>query len=345
MISVFDGPSADSVWQQMAQAFRQPDGSRVQAGRGGETKEILHAAISIADPRQRWVVSRQPPLNPAFALAEVVWIMTGRRDLAFLEFWNRRFRDFVGPGPALHGAYGYRLRHHLGIDQLVRAYQALAHNPDTRQVVLQIWDSRIDLPQTNGMPADSDIPCNVISVPKIRDGKLEWLEIIRSNDLFLGVPHNLIQFTSMQEILAGWLGVECGTYNQISDSLHVYTRDEIHIRSSAPLAQIASNEDSLALPRKESEVVWQELGHRVELMITPELVHGELAHYSRWDAPQAYRNILAILVAETGRRRGWTDVANGAMAACTNPVYREMWNRWLTRVTSPPSARRRSEEI
>ena len=62
------------------------------------------------------VVSRKRPLNVAFALAEVVWIMTGRRDLKFLKFWNRRLPRFVGPGPELHGAYGHRLRGHLSSD-------------------------------------------------------------------------------------------------------------------------------------------------------------------------------------------------------------------------------------
>ena len=222
MISAFQGQSADNVWQQAAEAFRRSDGVRSQNSRGGPTREILHVVISIADPRQRWVVSREPPLNIAFVLAEVVWIMTGRRDLAFLEYWNSRYRDFVGPGPELHGAYGYRLRSHLGIDQLERAFQVLVHDPDTRQVVLQIWDSRIDLPAPDGTPANRDVPCNIAAMPKLRDGKLEWLQVIRSNDMFLGVPHNFVQFTSMQEILAGWLGVECGSYTQISDSLHVY---------------------------------------------------------------------------------------------------------------------------
>ena len=86
MISTFQGQSADNVWLQAAGAFRRSDGVRAQASRGGPTKEILHVAISIADPRQRWVVSREPPLNLAFALAEVIWIMTGRRDLAFLDY-------------------------------------------------------------------------------------------------------------------------------------------------------------------------------------------------------------------------------------------------------------------
>ena len=63
MISVFQGLSADAVWQQAASAFRRSDGVRSQDSRGGPTKEILHAATSITDPRQRWVVSREPPLN------------------------------------------------------------------------------------------------------------------------------------------------------------------------------------------------------------------------------------------------------------------------------------------
>ena len=78
----------------------------MQPGRGGTTKEILRAAITVNDPRQRWVASRQPPLNIAFALADVVWIMTGRNDLAFLEAWNSKLSDYVGKGPQLHGAYG-----------------------------------------------------------------------------------------------------------------------------------------------------------------------------------------------------------------------------------------------
>ena len=270
MISAFQGQSADNVWQQAAEAFRRSDGGRSQNSRGGPTREILHVAISIADPRQRWVVSREPPLNIAFALAEDVWIMTGRRDLAFLEYWNSRYRDFVGPGPELHGAYGYRLRSHLGIDQLKRAFQVLVHDPDTRQVVLQIWDSRIDLPAPDGTPANRDVPCNVAAMPKLRDGKLEWLQVIRSNDMFLGVPHNFVQFTSMQEILAGWLGVECGSYTQISDSLHVYDSRWEDVMASTALPRVSPNHDRLALPRQESDRAFRELERRVEQMIDPE---------------------------------------------------------------------------
>lgn len=330
MISTFQGESADSVWLQAADAFRRPEGVRAQNGRGGPTLEIPRVGFSVADPRQRWVVSRDPPLNLAFALAEVVWIMTGRRDLAFLHYWNRKYRDFAGSGPDLHGAYGYRLRRQLGVDQLERACQVLESNPDTRQVVLQIWDSPSDLPAPDGTPADEDVPCNIVSMPKIRDGKLEWLQVVRSNDLFLGVPHNFVQFTSLQEILAGWLGTECGPYTQISDSLHVYDRNRENLDASTALPDVAPNHDSLALPRQESADAFGDLEGRIERMVDPATEPDLLEGLAGWnDAPGAYRNMAVVLAAEALRRRKLPEAAERVMSRCTNPIYHQLWSRWL----------------
>ena len=333
MFRSFEGQTADHVWQQVVEAFRAGDGVLGQPGRGGSTREILRAAITVDDPRQRWVASRQPPLNVAFALADVVWIMTGRNDLAFLEAWNSKLADFVGKGPQLHGAYGHRLRHQLGVDQLTKAHQALSVNPNSRQVALQIWDSSADLPNSDGSPVDQDIPCNVLSLLKVRGGKLEWLQIVRSNDLFLGVPHNFVQFMCLQEVMAGWLGVECGAYHQVSDSLHLYEHDEESVFASAPLPDLPPNTDSLALPKEASEAAFSELGLRIERMTAPCLKREQLEEMAAWDeGPEAFRNMSAVLVSEAARRRRWPDIADQVMASCTNPVYNELWCRWLERV-------------
>jgi len=81
---------------------------------------------------------------------------------------------YTGPGKRYHGAYGHRLWCWFGFDQLERTYLALKNNPDSRQVVLHIWDPKIDLPDEEGRPAAPDVPCNVLSMLKVRDGKLEW---------------------------------------------------------------------------------------------------------------------------------------------------------------------------
>lgn len=332
MFRLFEGPTADHVWQEIVAAFQAGDGVLVQPGRGGNTKEILHAAISINDPRRRWIVSRRSPLNIAFAFAELVWIVAGRNDLAFLQAWNTRLPDYVGKGPKLHGAYGHRLRQKGGVDQLTRAYQALSSNPNTRQVVLQIWDSSADLPQPDGSPVNQDVPCNVFSLLKVRSGKLEWLQVIRSNDLYLGVPYDFVHFTSLQEIMAGWLGIDCGAYHQVSDSLHIYARDEESVFASALPSVLPSSTDTLALSKGSSEAAFRELELRVERMIAPDLQRDQLVRIAAWDdGPLAFRNMLAVLVSEAARRRGWSDISDRTMTNCTNPLYQELWRRWLDR--------------
>lgn len=332
MFRLFEGSTADQVWQNMVGAIRAGDGIRDQPSRGGPTKEILHAAITVNDPKQRWVSSRPSPMNLAFAIAEVVWTMTGRNDLAFLEPWNRRLPKYVGRGPKLHGAYGYRLRKKGGVDQLTRAYQSLLNIPNTRQVVLQFWDSSVDLPKPDGAPAALDIPCNVVSLLKVREGKLEWLQIIRSNDLFLGVPYNFVQFMSIQETMAGWLGIDCGAYHQVSDSLHVYDHDERDVQVSSLLPDLPLSTDSLAIAKEPSEAAFEELERRIERMIVPGLQRKQLERIAVWDeGPEAFRNMLAVLVSEIARRHKWLDFCHGTMATCTNPLYKELWSRWLNK--------------
>ena len=68
-----------------------------------------------------------------------------------------------------------------------------------------------------------DIPCNDIVMLKIREGKLITTIGNRSNDLHLGLPTNIFQFSFLTELIAGALGVELGTQTHNSQSLHVYS--------------------------------------------------------------------------------------------------------------------------
>ena len=328
---VFEGTTADEVWLLAAAQFEDSEAVREQSGRAGQTREILGAAFVIKNPRQRWIVSRQPAVNPAFALAEVVWIVSGRRDSAFLNYWNPKLPQFAGEGDKYHGAYGFRIRRHLGLDQLDRAYQALSSNPDTRQVVLQIWDSSVDFPLPDGRPADPDVPCNICSFAKIRAGRLEWMQVLRSNDLFLGVPHNFVQFTSLQEILAAWLGVEVGSYRHIADCLHVYTRDQENVSDPSPVSPQGNN-DTLRFTKPESDQLFREMGKRMDRMSSLFLTHKQLRRLAR--APQfptALRNWLLVVGADCARRRKWISLTYELMAECSNPALTQLWDRWLAR--------------
>lgn len=330
MFTPYSGRTADDVWRAALADFKKGE-SEGQAGRGGYTQEILHAALTIEDPRQRWIGSRAPAMNVAFALAEVVWILAGRRDLHFLDHWNKTYKDFAGDAPELHGAYGYRLRTAQGVDQIERAVQVLTHNPESRQVVLQIWDASSDLPGVTGEPVARDIPCNVVALLKVRGGSLHWNQVIRSNDLFLGVPHNVVQFTTLQEVVAGMIGVSVGPYHQVSDSLHVYERNGGDLAAS-PTSPVQESTDDLALPYRTAKRSIIEMERRAVALIEV-AVEDEARHVTEWeDGPRSYRNILSVLAAESHRRRGWYDLSAKVIAECTNPAYVDLWSRWLDRV-------------
>ena len=98
-------------------------------GRNGQTKELTHVCMSIADPTQRWVERRKPAISPAFAIAELVMIMNGNDEAALLNAWNPALPKYQGKYDRYPGAYGKRLRYSFGFDQINRAYDALKNNP------------------------------------------------------------------------------------------------------------------------------------------------------------------------------------------------------------------------
>jgi thymidylate synthase len=328
---MFEADSADEAWLIAVNALKEQSAEPRQHGRGGSTCELLHATLQIRNPRERWVVSRSPALSVAFAIVEVIGILAGRRDSAYLNFFNPRLPRFAGNGSSYHGAYGFRLRENAGFDQLDRACEALKNNPDGRQVVLQIWDSAKDFPAANGLPVAPDIPCNVCSMLKIRDGKLEWVQVMRSNDLFKGLPYNFVQFTTLHEVMAGWVGVEVGSYIHFSDSLHVY-EEEIDLAFGSAHQAAPPNNDSLVMPKKSSDAIWAEMNRRVDLLVSGRFAERMLETLATVDdAPQAFTNLMAIVVADAAMRHGRMETALNAANACKNRLLYSLWLRWHKR--------------
>jgi thymidylate synthase len=334
MIKTFEGDTADEIWRNAAEALVSGDDSLRQDSRLGPMREYLHCSLHLRDPRQRWVLSRQPSMNPAFAIAELVWILQGRNDASFPNYWNPGLPRFSGRGETYYGAYGHRLRGSLGLDQIERAYQVLAANPNSRQVVLQIWDGQKDMPRLDGTPQDADIPCNIVAMPKVRQGKLEWLQIMRSNDLFLGTPHNFVQFTSLQEIMAGWLGIEAGSFVLMSDSLHIYEHDMDNLKIHR-IAPAALNTDSLALPKEEFERVLPIVGSLMDELRTETLLPARFIEViGGIELPTSWRNLLCIVAADAARRRNWVAETVAASSQCTNPALNAAWKAWVERCIS-----------
>lgn len=340
-----EASSADSAWTQAARELI-ASGQLVDS-RDEPTRELRHVVMAIENPRDRIVFAR--PMNPAFAVAEVLWILAGANDARFLEYWNPKMAESVDPGSRTrYGAYGHRLgcrpkisqeaartlrlperAGSVPFDQLRGAFEALRATPHSRQVVLQIWDRSLDFPDSR--PRSADIPCNVVSHLLLRRGCLEWLQVMRSNDLVWGLPYNFVQWTSLQEVVAGWLGVQPGQYVHVSDSLHVYRR---HWRQLPKWAAHHPRKtgDSVADLRVVGYDEWEELFSLVvDLAIQLTRDQDPASIMSIRDEarqlPKGYRQWITLLSAETLRRAGCAEDAY-ALVGEAGSYWSSSWRYW-----------------
>jgi hypothetical protein len=83
--------------------------------------------------------------------------------------------------------------------------------------VICLWD-----PERDNVLNSKDYPCNNIVYYRLREEVLEQTVVMRSNDLVMGTPHNAIQFSNLQALVAGMLGVKLGKMTYVIQNLHYY---------------------------------------------------------------------------------------------------------------------------
>lgn len=182
----------------------------------GTSSEIFGASIQLTNPRAR--LSRTETKGKPFsALGELFWYLSKNNDLDFIKYYIHKYIDNSDDGITIHGGYGKRIFNMRGkYDQLDCIIKLLKEHPTTRRAVIQILDAE-DMTKKY-----KDIPCTNSIQFAIRNNKLLMHTSMRSNDAFIGMPHDVFTFTMLQEIVAKTLDLEVGVYSHSVASLHLY---------------------------------------------------------------------------------------------------------------------------
>jgi hypothetical protein len=198
-------------------------------------------------PTERVLFSARRDANPFFHLFESMWMLAGSRDGRWLDTYVARFSDrFGGEDGNIDDSYGWRWRHHFGIDQLEDVVEILRRSPNTRQAVLQMWDPRSDL------VSGAAKPCNTCAYLRVRERggerQLDLTVSCRSNDLIMGAHGaNAVHFSVLQEYLACRVGVAVGHYWQVSSDYHAYERDLARMGSAVDWYSSAATDSACDL--------------------------------------------------------------------------------------------------
>lgn len=177
------------------------------------------ALLELTNPTQRVLFDPVRKANPYFHVMEFIWMMAGDNSTKWISQFNKGFKNYAEANGIHHGAYGHRWREHFGHDQLIAAVTELKRDPESRRVVLAMWDP----PSDQGNSLRKDLPCNTHIYLDLYNGALDMTVCNRSNDLFWGMlGSNIVHMTMLQEILATAIGCKLGVYRVFTNNLHVY---------------------------------------------------------------------------------------------------------------------------
>ena len=208
------------------------NGDELGSRKGERVLERLHQQITLTEPWDRYPRLGLRKASLPAQIAETMWILAGRNDVEWLSYYLPRAVEFSDDGETWRGGYGPRIRRYgapmlperVHLDQLAAVVRELRENPTSRRAVIGIWDASMDARRENEDPW-KDVPCNDVISFQSRLGELHAHVFVRSNDLMWGWSGiNAFEWSVLQEVIAGILGIEVGTLTFSISSLHAYDR-------------------------------------------------------------------------------------------------------------------------
>ena len=196
--------------------------NRIKPTRGMAT-ELIGVLLQLTNPRARLSLTETKG-RLSSCLGEFLWYLAKSKDLQFITYYLSRYRKESEDGRTVYGGYGPRLFGMRRNNQVANVLALLKKKRDSRRAVIQLFDAA-DIAQKH-----KEIPCTCTLQFMIRGHRLHMFTNMRSNDAFLGLPHDVFAFTMLQEIIARTLGVELGTYNHAVGSLHLYKKHRKNAR-------------------------------------------------------------------------------------------------------------------
>lgn len=173
--------------------------------------DLSNNILPIAGNRTIW---------PHIAAAEVAWQTQGTKDPKFiLKYAPKLWNKFIEDGE-LKSAYGYRWHKHFNRDQIELAIKALKNDSTSRQIYISNWDPSSD--GLGGPRQPKNIPCPLGFTLNIIDNKLNMSVMLRSSDVYVGLPYDVLAYSLTLDLIAKSLNISKGNISFTLSHAHIY---------------------------------------------------------------------------------------------------------------------------
>lgn len=182
----------------------------------GKTKHLTDVTFMVSDPYNNICINAERNMSLKYMLAEISWYMSGSNKVADIAKYAKMWNDLTDDGETVNSAYGYRIFHKFGFDQLKYVIEKLKNNSYDRQAVIHIKEAS-DKPT-------KDTPCTCLLQFTCYKDKLNLHVYMRSNDVWLGLPYDMAFFTYLLQVVSFETGIPAGLYYHTVGDLHLYER-------------------------------------------------------------------------------------------------------------------------
>lgn len=206
------------VGKSMNDIYRQLCGKiSVQGQEAAGTKEMLNSGFTLLDITDN-IATARTGYSLSYMLGELTWYFTGREDVEFIS------KCISDDGVTTRSAYDAIVFNRYGFDQVAQVIDTLKRDPYSRRAVINF-----NVPNPERFET-KDETYTIALVFELREGKLDCTGIMRSNDVWLDTPYDVVFFTELQKHIANELGVGYGKYTHFAVSLHAYEKDIDRVR-------------------------------------------------------------------------------------------------------------------
>jgi thymidylate synthase len=282
------------------------NGQRVKASKGWN-RELSGVVLELRNPLAR--LSRTETKGTVFScLGETLWYLARSNELEFIKYYISIYGRFAEPDGTIHGAYGPRLfGMRTGVNQIDNVIKLLGRKASSRQAVIQLFNAEDLLEDYN------DIPCTCTMQFFVRKGSLQLVVHMRSNDAFLGLPHDVFAFTFIQELIARSLKLKLGTYKHMVGSLHIYDTDRKKARNFLK----EGYQSRILMPRMPVGDPWSNLKKLTK--VEARIRQGNVVQVDRYNVPNYWADLMRLLqIFALNKTRKSTRLVKSKM---TSPVY------------------------
>lgn len=250
--------SLNEGYQWCIKAF-QESASTSNGRQQGEIHELLDVEIELSDPRKSVLSLPMRNMSRKYAAGEFLLYMRGTNNAEAFKFYSKTWERLQKPDGTINSSYGYRwfkdvnpVKVDVGenapapITRFGFALQQLLENPDTKNAIIMLRDD------DDIMPNLKDRCCTLALCFNIRNGKLNMRTIMRSQDLWTGLPYDVFCFTRLQQIMLYQYNshsenkIELGTYTHQVLNLHVYAKHWDRVKGYTPI--MLNTKEAYAFP-------------------------------------------------------------------------------------------------